>query len=144
MAAIPPMKSVLSWMGRLLLAGTFGYAAVIKLNDPAAFAADIAHYRLLPYPLTLVAGVYLPWLELVCAGAVLLRWRERSALVLLLGLCVLFSLALASAWWRGLDINCGCFGQGGIGTGLPFALARSMTLGVVALLLLKCYRKAKR
>jgi putative oxidoreductase len=137
MAGSPSLKTVMLWAGRLLLGGTFAYAAVLKLADPATFATDIAHYRLLPYPLTLAVSVYLPWLELVCAMAVLVRWRERGAQALLLGVCVVFSLALASAWWRGLDISCGCFGHAGVATALPFALARSTALGLVALLLLK-------
>jgi putative oxidoreductase len=70
---------------------------------------------------------------LVCAAAVLFRWRERGALALLFGLCGLFSLALASAWWRGLDITCGCFGHADKSTALPLALARSVTLGLIAL-----------
>lgn len=131
------MKNLAAWIGRLLLAGTFGYAAVLKLADPSAFATDIGHYRLLPYPLTLAAGVYLPWLELACAAAILFRWRERGALALLLMLCVLFSLALASAWWRGLDITCGCFGHTGAATGLPVGLARSVILGMIAWSLLQ-------
>lgn len=137
MAGSPSLKSMALWGGRLLLGGAFAYAAVLKLVDPAAFATDIGHYRLLPYPLTSALAVYLPWLELMSAVAVLIRWRERGALVLLLGLCVLFSLALASAWWRELDISCGCFGHAGAATGLPFALARSTALGLVAFLLLK-------
>jgi hypothetical protein len=88
------------------------------------------------YPLTLAAAVYLPWLELVCAVAILFRWRERGALRLVLMLCSLFTIALASVWWRGLDISCGCFGHGDGSTMLPLALARSGTLGLIALLLL--------
>ncbi|HWA27855.1 MAG TPA: MauE/DoxX family redox-associated membrane protein [Lacunisphaera sp.] len=126
------MKTLLSWIGRLLLGGTFAYAAILKLADPAAFAADIGHYRLLPYPLTLALGLYLPWLELISAAAVILRWRERGALVVLLGLCVIFSLAIASAWWRGLDITCGCFGSAAANANLPVALARTVTLGLIA------------
>ncbi len=136
MAASSPMKNTLAWIGRLGLSGTFAYAAMIKLADPAVFATDIGHYRLLPYPLTLAAAVYLPWLELVCAVAILFRWRERGALRLVLMLCSLFTIALASVWWRGLDISCGCFGHGDGSTMLPLALARSGTLGLIALLLL--------
>ncbi len=143
MAANPSMKNALAWAGRLVLGGTFGYAAILKLADPAAFATDIGHYRLLPYPLKLAVGVYLPWLELICAAAVLFRWRERGALVLLLGLCALFTITLASAWWRGLDITCGCFGHDDIATSLPVALTRSATLGLIAFLLLKRTRQTE-
>jgi putative oxidoreductase len=136
MAASQTLKNALAWAGRLVLGGTFAYAAILKLADPAAFATDIGHYRLLSYPLTLAVAVYLPWLELLCALAVLMRRRERGALVLLFGLCGVFSLALASAWWRGLDISCGCFGSG-TASAIPLALARSVALGLVAFFLLR-------
>lgn len=129
------VKTTVLWICRLLLGGTFVYAAVLKVMDPPSFVVDIGHYHLLPYPLTVVLAIYLPWLELVCGGAALFRWHERGALILLLGLCVLFSLALASAWFRDLDISCGCFGHG-TSTTLPLALARSLILGLVTVCLL--------
>jgi putative oxidoreductase len=134
-----PMKTAAIWCCRLLLGGTFAYAAALKIMDPPAFVADIDHYRLLPYPLVLMTGVYLPWLELVCGAAVLVRRHERGALVLLAGLCALFAGALASAWLRGLDINCGCFGHSTTAN-LPLAFSRSLTLGLVALWLFKTTR----
>ena len=130
------LKTAGLWTGRLLLGGTFIIAAALKIKDPPAFVADIDHYRLLPYPLALTTGVYLPWLELLCGTAVLVRRLERGALALLLGLCGLFSLALAAALARGLDINCGCFGHGTTAN-LPMALARSLVLGLITYLLLK-------
>jgi hypothetical protein len=57
---------------------------------------------------------------------------KLQSLTLWLGHC----LALASAWFRGLDIDCGCFGHAITSTSLPLALARSFTLGLVALYLL--------
>jgi putative oxidoreductase len=125
------MKAVVL-MGRVLLGGVFAYAAINKLIDVRVFAADIDHFRLLPYPLTLVAGIYLPWVELVCAIALLLRWHERGALLLCFSLCLFFFTALASAWLRELDISCGCFGHSQTTT-LPMALARSAFLALIAL-----------
>ena len=133
MAAGPAMKNTARWAGRLLLGGVFAYAAAGKLADPAGFVTDIDHYRLLPYPVAVAVGLYLPWLELVCAAAVVSRRQERGALLLLLGLCGVFALALASAWWRGLDITCGCFGHSAAAASLPLAFLRAVALGLVAL-----------
>lgn len=140
MATSPALKSAGRWAGRLLLGGVFAYAAVGKLADPAGFITDIGHYHLLPYPVTVAAGLYLPWLELICAAAVLSRRQERGALLLLLGLCSLFAAALASAWWRGLDINCGCFGHRANSSALPLALIRAVALGLVAWFMLRALR----
>lgn len=129
------MKQALAWSGRVVLGGAFIYAGAMKALDPHAFATDIGHYRLLPYPAVLALSVYLPWLEILCGLALLTRWRERGALSVLSGLCVLFCAALASAWFRGLDISCGCFGHAMTAT-VPVAFARSALLGLMALYLL--------
>jgi hypothetical protein len=52
-------------------------------------------------------------------------------------MCGVFCVALASAWFRGLDINCGCFGHGTTASDLPLAVARSFALGLLALFLFK-------
>ena len=36
------------WLVRLGLCGLFLYAGISKLGDPAAFAQDVSHYRVLP------------------------------------------------------------------------------------------------
>ncbi len=136
MVANPSVRTVLEWLGRLILGGTFVVAAVLKIKDPPAFVAAVEHYRLLPYPLALAMGIYLPWLELLCGTAVLIRRLEQGALLILTSLCLLFCVALATAWFRGLDIDCGCFGHAIVSSSLSLALARSLTLGLVALYLL--------
>ncbi len=137
MAAIQPMKTIALWICRLLLGGTFAYAAVQKIAEPTAFATDIEHFRLLPHPLTLALALYLPWLELFCSAAVLARKYEPSALLLIALMCGVFFIALTSAWCRDLDINCGCFGHSNATSALPWAIARSLALGLLALLLFK-------
>lgn len=130
------MKNILFWCGRLVLGGAFSYAAISKILDPAAFATNIGHYHLLPHPLALTFGLYLPWLELFCGVGVLCRWREQGALLLTAAMCGIFCAALLSAWFRGLDINCGCFGYDTTASNLPLAIARSATLGLIAFFLL--------
>ena len=136
------MKTLVLWGCRLLLGGVFAFAAIQKILDPAAFATDIGHYHLLPYPLIPLVALYLPWLELICSLGVLARWCEQGALQLIAGMCGLFGVVLASAWFRGLDINCGCFGHGTGPTSLPLAIARSFALGCIALILLRQSQRA--
>ena len=137
MAASSSLMKTLAWLGRIILGGTFVYAAVFKIRDPAGFVADIGHYRLLPYPLAVALGVYLPWLELLCGTAVLIRRLEQGALLILTGLCALFGVALASAWIRSLNIDCGCFGHAITSSSLPLALARTLSLDLIAFCLLR-------
>ena len=56
-------------------------------------------------------GHFLPWLEIVTAMALLLGRLYLGALLSVSGLGVVFAVAVGSAWWRGLDISCGCFGS---------------------------------
>lgn len=105
------VKTWILWALRGALAALFLYAGVIKVIEPTALLRDIEGYRLLPYSWAWGLAFYLPWLEII-AGLALLgpRW-SRSAAVLLATLMGLFLIALLSAWGRGLDIQCGCFGK---------------------------------
>lgn len=99
------------------LAAVFAYAGGVKVADPAAFAEAIGNYRLLPDVLVNWMAVCLPWIELSAALALCLpAWRRAGAL-LVLGMSGVFALAILSAWVRGLDISCGCFGTGSHGAG---------------------------
>ena len=135
MATNPTLKAALSVAARQVLGGVFVAAGALKLTDPATFAADIGQFRLLPVPASLALAVWLPWIEVVAGAAVLWRRRERGGLLLLTALAIAFSLALASAWWRGLDLECGCFGA--VAPAAPaLALARSAILAGLGIFLL--------
>jgi len=104
------MTILLLWLLRLGLAVVFVYAGAMKLADPTGFAREIDAYRLIPEAMSDLMAVYLPWLEIAIGAGVLLPWTVRSMAVIQMGLMIVFIVALSSAWWRGLDIKCGCFG----------------------------------
>ncbi len=100
---------ILYHLCRLSLGGLFVWAGLVKSADVTAFAGSVAAYGLLPYAGNYLVAATLPYVE-VLAGALLLANRKvRPAALLLGGLTLLFMIVLASAWWRGLDIDCGCF-----------------------------------
>jgi putative oxidoreductase len=115
---------------RLLAGGVFLVAGVLKVLDPAHFAADIDHFRLLPYFAVAPLALYLPWLEIVCGLAVFVNKWRRSTLALLLALTIVFIVAITSAWMRGLDIRCGCFGAASTAP-LAYDLVFDVVLGGV-------------
>jgi putative oxidoreductase len=120
---------------RFPVGGVFLVAGVLKVIDPAHFAADIDHYRLLSYFAVAPLALYLPWLEIICGLAVITGAARRSALVLLLAMTAVFIVAIASAWMRGLDIRCGCFGAASTAP-LAYDLAFDIVLcGVIVWLL---------
>jgi len=79
--------------------------------DPVAFANDIDNYKILPWPLAVRLAFYLPWLEMLCGLALILRFFYRGGLFILTGLTFVFIAASVVAKVRGLDITCGCFGH---------------------------------
>lgn len=106
-----------AWMAvaiRLFLAAIFAFAAWPKIVNPAAFAEAVYRYHLLPDGLVNVAAVYLPWLEAVCAVAlVAVAPLRRGALVWIALLLLLFIGAMGINLYRGVNIACGCFSVSG-------------------------------
>ena len=114
----------IQWGLRFLMGGLFLYAGMIKARDPSQFLQDIESYRLLPYPLAVALAVYLPWVEVFSGSALLLKKFYGGALVILQGLMMIFVLVLGSAWCRGLNISCGCFGKSEEVANYPWFLFR--------------------
>lgn len=95
---------------RLVLAAVFLAACLPKIAHPHAFAESIYRYQLLHAAAINAAAVFLPWLELTAALALLAVPRlQRGAVLLVAVLLVIFTGAIAINLHRGVDIACGCF-----------------------------------
>jgi putative oxidoreductase len=95
----------------LIVGGIFIYAGVIKVLDPVQFANDIDNYKMLPWFVSVLLALYLPWLEILCGLAVIFRFLYRGGVSILTALLAVFIGATIAAKLRGLDITCGCFGH---------------------------------
>lgn len=96
---------------RLFVSVVFLVSGALKLQDPSRFMLDVQSFQLLPYWADYAAALALPWLEIFCAIAL---WRPSlaRAAALLLGLATLsFVSALILATLRGIELDCGCFGD---------------------------------
>ena len=123
-ASSPPRQNAfesapawLAWCslgGRLILAGVLGYAALTKIGDPAATVRAVRAYRLLPDSVALPLGHALPGVELAIATLLVFGIAVRFVATVSAFLIAMFVLAIASAAARGLRIDCGCFGGGGL------------------------------
>lgn len=125
------------WLCRLALAGVYLVAAWPKLRDPEGFAKAISNYQLLQDAMINPLAIFLPWLELFTALALLAAPPlRRGALWLLGAMTLVFIIAIASAMARGIDIDCGCFSTGGQGmrTGWLHLLLDAGLLGACFLL----------
>ena len=135
------IRGAMIWL-RIGLGGLFVWAGAAKAWDPSAFLLEVQGYRLLPYQLAVGTALYLPWLELVCGWALILgRTGARGALGVLTLLMGVFVFALATGWYRGLDITCGCFGAGKGQTDYSLWMARNLGL-MGAMIILWAYHPA--
>jgi uncharacterized membrane protein YphA (DoxX/SURF4 family) len=129
----------LATAGRLVLAGVFLVAGALKMPDPAAAVRAVRAYRLLPEPAVAPVAFGLPVLEIAVGLALLLGVFVRAAAIAAAVLLVVFLGAVGSAWARGLQIDCGCFGHGGTvaagDTAYPAEVLRDLALLLVALAL---------
>jgi putative oxidoreductase len=92
-------------IGLVMLAAALG-----KIGDPAAFATQIHHFRLIPIGAENLLAIALPWVELIAGLTLVLGVHARSGAWLSSAMMVVFTLAVGAAVARGLDIECGCFG----------------------------------
>lgn len=131
-------KHVISIL-RVALGTIFVYAGMLKIGEPIAFAGNIAAYDLMPYMATYFAATILPPLEICCGLLLIIGWRVRAAAAMVILLNIIFMIALILTLIRGLDIDCGCFKQGGGNKTTAWqALARDVVLLAMAVIV---YRK---
>lgn len=137
-------QKVIPGLLRVGLGGVFLFAGFLKAADPAAFALDIDRYQLLPWIGVAFEAIYLPWVEIVAGGALFFRKTRAASLWLLLAMMLVFLIALVSAWMRGLDVRCGCFGANA--DAQPIAVAILRDAGIVAAIacLLRAEHKARQ
>ncbi len=118
------LREALAWA----FGAVFIWSGWVKLRDPAAFLVSVRGFRILPDPLAAWLALGLPWLEVLAGLAVLVGLLRRGGLLLLNASLVVFAIALASAWLRGLDVECGCFGKGTGATSIAAAMVRDVVL----------------
>jgi uncharacterized membrane protein YphA (DoxX/SURF4 family) len=98
---------------RIALGAIFIYAAYTKLTESwRLFAAGIASYEVLPMWAVELLARTLPWFELL-VGVLLIAglWLRVSTVSTSALLLVFFSL-MVRAYFKGMTIDCGCFGPG--------------------------------
>jgi uncharacterized membrane protein YphA (DoxX/SURF4 family) len=95
---------------RVLLGGLLVVAGALKIGQPAALAATIAAFRLLPSAIVGPLALALPYIELLLGAYLVagLFTRAVAAISAIAFLC--YAAAIASAVLRHIPANCGCFG----------------------------------
>jgi uncharacterized membrane protein YphA (DoxX/SURF4 family) len=139
------------WAGvvaRLVVGGVWIVAGWLKLPDPAESVRAVRAYDLLPEAIVPAVGHGLPALEIVVGLLLVLGAVTRIAAGLSFLLQIAFIVGIASAWARGLRIECGCFGGGGTSAAADVTdkyawdIARDVGLAALSLLLMLFPRTA--
>lgn len=129
--------NVLSLACRLFVGGLFVYASYDKVWDPAAFAASVAQYEILPLWAVNGASALLAWLELFTGLMLLAGVWVRSAALWAAGMLAAFTALMLYAGFTGAGYDCGCFPGGGHAAGFEGAL-RDLGFLLPAFYLLCC------
>lgn len=127
--------TLVEWVLRLAMGGLFTCTGALKALDTQQFAFDVHHYELTSWTVSVLVAVYLPWLEIFTGIALFARRWYAGAIVIVAALGLTFLAAISSAWWRGLDITCGCFGRVENQTNFPRHIALNLAMLAAAALL---------
>lgn len=132
------------WLGtaaRLVTGVVWIWAGAVKLGDSYQSVQAVRAYDLLPASLIEPVGYLLPVLEVVVGAALVAGLLTRGAAVVSSLLFGAFVIGIASAWARGLQIDCGCFGGGGYdpdaASRYPWEIARDAALLLASLFLVR-------
>ncbi|MDR7278967.1 putative membrane protein YphA (DoxX/SURF4 family) [Catenuloplanes atrovinosus] len=98
---------------RLGLAAVWLYAGGAKVGDLAGSVRAVNAYRVMPFDVAQVIGAMLPFVEVAVGLLLLAGLATRVSAGFSALLLAVFIAGIASAWARGLRIDCGCFGSGG-------------------------------
>lgn len=138
---------MVAWLAlgaRLLVGVVWIVAGALKLPDPAASVRAVRAYSLLPESMVPITGHLLPVIEVVVGVALVLGLMTRFMAALSGLLFVAFIIGISSAWARGLQIDCGCFGGGGYAANAtsdyPWEIARDTGLLLVSAFLVWRHR----
>lgn len=112
------LKSILLDLIRLALAFIFIISSIEKMKNPYAFALSVDAYQIFPNWIINLSVLLIPWFELFIAFGLIFRYKLKANLILYILLMLLFTLLVVVAIIKGLDIECGCYGESSSKVGL--------------------------
>jgi len=115
----PPahQKSWQRWVGlvaRLILGVTLIVAGLLKVTAVDSSIAAVRTYRIVSWDFAKVVGTAMPVVEIIVGLAILVGLLTRWSALLGALAMVAFIAGIASVWARGISLDCGCFGGGGL------------------------------
>lgn len=135
---------VLSAVARFFMAYIWISAGMSKIGVHMDVTQTIMAYQIFTPEWSDMLATIIGPLEIAGGLLLALGIRLRAAGWVSIGVLTLFIIGLASAWSRGLVIDCGCFspGEGEGGTSLVLTIARDVCYILVTLFMM--YRPYKK
>jgi putative oxidoreductase len=129
------LRSSASWILRLGFAVLLAWASADKILHPYDFGRDVLNYRVVNEGMSFLVAVWLPYLELLTAVCLMAGlWLEAAAAINAVLMWTFLGLVL-QAFFRRLDIHCGCFTVKGDSVIGPLKIAENALFAVLSLLL---------
>ena len=111
------MKKFQPWLTfvfRLIIGGVLLVAGALKVTDPYSSATSVRAYQILPVDLANLLGFILPFAEVAIGIFLIVGIWVRLNAIAGGALMIMFIIAIGQAWARGISLDCGCFGKGGL------------------------------
>jgi uncharacterized membrane protein YphA (DoxX/SURF4 family) len=105
---------VVGTVARLGLSAVWLVSGGLKAFDPDQTYIAVRAYDVLPAAGVELVAAVLPWLEIALGLLLLAGIGTRPVAGLSGALLLVFVAGVVQAWTRGLSIDCGCFGGGGV------------------------------
>lgn len=102
---------VFSWLIYAVVGALFAVAATVKITDPEAFLSSLLTYELFPMKLAVGLAWFAPVLELLVGICLITGILRKGASLLTVAMLLLFIVLVGQGLARGLEMNCGCFGD---------------------------------
>lgn len=104
----------------------FAYAGISKAVDVNGFAESIMAYQITGPYLSKILASTLPYIEILAGGLLLAGYKAKESLIIITGLCVIFTAAICYAMTVDLQISCGCFSGSAQPGNLILSIARNI------------------
>ena len=138
-----PLRRWSTLLLRLGFAFLLGYASIDKILHPYLFAQDVMHYRVLGEGLSYLVAVWIPYLELFTALCLVSGIWLDAAVSINAILMPMFLVLVLQAFFRRLDIHCGCFTVNGESVIGPVKIIENFVFAALSLVLARLHFKNK-
>ncbi len=96
---------------RIILGLFFILSALAKIYDPLTFGKTLKAYAYLPQSWVAPLVLIIPYAEFILGLALLIKLYEKQALLLLIGMMVIFTTVSAYRYYTGDVSDCGCYAK---------------------------------